>query len=48
MKKGLRWVLERLRGAASGRFREGTAARKGLQQPQRMQKLEPAYARRQH
>jgi hypothetical protein len=37
MKKALRRVLERLRGATSGKFRSPTSVRGGLQEPQRMQ-----------
>jgi hypothetical protein len=43
MKKTLRRVLERLRGATSGKFRSPTSVRGGLQEPQRMQPVtEPA------
>jgi hypothetical protein len=37
MRKSLRRILERLRVNVAGRGRKPTAARDGLQQPQRMQ-----------
>jgi hypothetical protein len=39
MKKALKRVLDRLRAATEGRFRRPTAARDGLEAPQRMQAL---------
>ena len=44
MTKSLRRILERLRVNAAGRSRKPTAARDGLQQPQRMQAV-PVRAR---
>ena len=37
MRKSLRRVLERLRSATNGMFRNRTSVRDGLQVPQRMQ-----------
>jgi hypothetical protein len=39
MRKSLQRILDRLRTATNGRFRKPTAARNGLQEPQRMQAL---------
>jgi hypothetical protein len=39
MRKSLKRVLEQLRAATNGMFRRGTAARAGLQTPQRLQPL---------
>ena len=39
MKKTLKRVLDRLRAATEGRRRKPTAARDGLEAPQRMQAL---------
>ncbi len=39
MKKALKRVLDRLRAATEGRVRRPTAARDGLEAPQRMQAL---------
>jgi hypothetical protein len=44
MKKTLRRVLERLRGATNGKFRSPSSVRGGLQEPQRMQPV-PVSAR---
>jgi len=47
MKKTLKELLDRLRTASNGRSRKPTAARDGLQVPQRMQALSvPARTRR--
>jgi hypothetical protein len=47
MRKALKRVLDRLRTATSERFRRPTAARDGLQSPQRLQPLTvPARTRR--
>jgi hypothetical protein len=47
MRKTLKRALDRLRTATSERFRKPTAARDGLQSPQRMQALTvPARTRR--
>jgi hypothetical protein len=47
MRKTLRRILDRLHTAANGRSRTPTAARDGLQLPQRMQALSvPARTRR--
>jgi hypothetical protein len=37
MKKTLRRVLDRLRGATNGKFRSPSSVRGGLQEPQRLQ-----------
>ena len=47
MKKTLKRVLERLRGATNGRLRRPTTTRDGLEVPQRMQAVrEPARTQR--
>jgi hypothetical protein len=44
MKKSLKRLLDRLRTATGGGFRKPSSARRGLQEPQRMQPV-PARAR---
>ncbi len=47
MRKSLQRILDRLRTVTNGRFRKPTAARDGLQEPQRLQPLSvPARAPR--
>ena len=43
MKKSLKRLLDRLRTATSGGFRKPSSARRGLQEPQRMQAV-PVWA----
>jgi hypothetical protein len=42
MRKSLKRLLDRLRGATSGMFPKGGSVRGGLQEPQRMQVLSAA------